>query len=531
MSQTKRFGLKSNFIFNFISQILTLIVPLITMPYLSRILHETGNGQFSYSNSIITYFILFSNLGFDIYGQRQIARVQEDKEEKSKIFWELFCLKSIFTAVSLGILYGVAFSVSFGTPYTQLILILSITVIAVPFDIQFFFRGEEDFASIAIRTIIMRVIGLVCIFVFVKDGEDTWVYTLCYSLSTIASNLVMWPSVFRRISFVSPRKLSLFRHVVPSLLIFLPTLAVTVYSVFDKTMIGWFAENPDYENGCYEQAYKINSVALLLVTIISSVMVSRNAHDFGSGDKERVRQHIYSASSYVWMVGTPLIVGFCVLSGNLCSWFLGDGYAEVPLLLNIMSVRFLLSGFGEVFGNQLFIAIKKEKYPTIAAVIAAVINVVMNFFLIRKMGAVGAAIATAVCECTVTLVLLFIAVKGKYLSLGRILALSWKYIVAAGVMFVPIFFMQKSLGNAIWSFAVTTLVGIVVYALCLFLLRDKFFLAHVKDAVGAVTRRLKRGGAPAAEPQEAERTEDKQEDAETSQTEIQSEIQSEDRNV
>lgn len=520
-TKTKRHSLKLNFIFNFISQILTLIVPLITMPYLSRILHEAGNGQFSYANSIITYFILFSNLGFDIYGQRQIARAQDDREEKSRIFWELFLLKSAFTAVSLAILYGVAFGGAFGDPYTKLILLLSIQVIAVPFDIQFLFRGEEDFASIAIRMIIMRTVGLACIFIFVKNETHTWVYALCFSVSVIASNLMMWPAAIGRIRFVSLKKMSFARHLLPSLLIFLPTLAVTVYSVFDKTMIGWFAQNPDYENGCYEQAYKINSVALLLVTIISSVMMSRNAHDYETGDIERVRGHIYSASSYVWMMGTPLIVGFCVLSGNLSSWFLGSGYAEVPLLLCIMSVRFIVSGLGEVLGNQLFIAIKKEKYPTIATLAAAVVNIVMNYFLIRKMGATGAAIATAVCECTVALLLLALAVKGKYVSLKRLLLLSWKYIVAAGVMFVPIYFMQQNMPNAIWSFLVITLTGVAVYALCLLLLRDRFFLRHAKQTLGAAGRLFKRRAAAETGAAEEQQTEDAQgrESADAEQTE------------
>ena len=147
----KKHGLKTNFIFNFISQILTLIIPLITTPYLSRVLHEAGNGQYSFSASIITYFILFANLGFDIYGQRQVAAFQNDKENKSKVFWELFILKCITTAFSLMILYSVAFSVGFGEKYTKLILLMSIQVVAIPLDIQFLFRGDEDFKSIADR--------------------------------------------------------------------------------------------------------------------------------------------------------------------------------------------------------------------------------------------------------------------------------------------------------------------------------------------------------------------------------------------
>lgn len=490
-SPVKKRGLKINFIYNFIGQILILIVPLITMPYLARVLREAGNGQFSYASSIITYFTLFANMGFDVYGQRQIARYQDDKYNKSKVFWELFVLKGATTLISLAVLYGVLFTAGFGQSYNYLILILSIQVIAVPFDIQFLFRGDEDFRAIALRTIVMRVVALVCIFVFVKKESDLWIYTLLTAASTLGANLIMWPSIIKRISYVSPRRLKIFQHLKPALLIFLPTLAVTVYSVFDKTMIGLIAANPDYENGCYEQAYKINSVALLLITVISSVMVSRNAHDYQVGDRQNLDKHLYYACNYVWMIGIPLIVGFAVLSENLSSWFLGEGYAEVPLLLKVMSVRFIASGFGVVVGDQLFIAIGKEKYPTIATMCAAVFNIVLNYLLIPQLGATGAAIATAVCEVIVTSVLVFFAWRHRYLSPKKILLSSWKYLLAAGVMFVPVFFMQRYMGYSVWTFAAITAVGAIAYFLTLFLLRDSFFLSVVKNVICSVKDKLR----------------------------------------
>ena len=188
----KKHGLKANFIYNFISQILTLIIPLITTPYLARVLMETGNGQYSYSVSIITFFTLFANLGFDIYGQRQVAACRNDKQAKSAVFWELFCLKSITTVIALAVLASVVFTIGFGENYDKLILILSIQIIAIPFDIQFLYRGDEEFKSIAIRTIIMKLICLVFIFLFVKDSTQTWVYALIMSVSVIASNFVLW---------------------------------------------------------------------------------------------------------------------------------------------------------------------------------------------------------------------------------------------------------------------------------------------------------------------------------------------------
>ena len=354
-SKNKKIG--KNVIFNFISQFLTLVIPLITAPYLARVLHEEGNGMVAYSLSIVTYFIIFANLGFDIYGQRKIAAHQDDKEIVSKAFWEMLILKLFFTSMALGVLCVWLLTIGFGANYDYLILLLSIQVIAVPFDIQFLFRGKENFAAIAIRSIIVKTIGLVCIFCFVRTENDAWIYALCFSASILISNIIMWFSIKKYINFVNIKDLNLRRHIKPAVLIFLPTLAVVVYSVFDKTMIGLLAKNPDYENGCYEQAYKLNSVILLLVTIISSVFVSRNANSYREKGIESIKPNLYFACNYVWLMGVPLIVGINVLSKNMCSWFLGDGYEKVPLLLGIMSVRFISSGFSEIFGSQLFTCI------------------------------------------------------------------------------------------------------------------------------------------------------------------------------
>lgn len=487
---TARRSLKSNFIYNFITNVLTLIVPLVTTPYLSRVLHEAGNGRYSFSASIISYFILFASLGFDMYGQRQIAACGDDTEEKSRVFWELFIWKSALTGISLAVLYSVIFTVGFGESYNLLILILSLQLAATPFDIQYFFRGEENFKSIALRSISMRVIGLVCIFVFVKTENDTWIYTLCFAASVFVSYIIMWPSVFRKIHFVKVNKLKLLRHLKPCLLIFLPTLAVTVYSVFDKTMIGLLAKNPDYENGCYEQAYKINGASFMAVTIISSVMMSRNAHDFRAGDVESLKTHLKFAINYVWMSGLPLIAGFAVLAGNLSSWFLGEGYSEVPVLLQIMSVRFIVSGMTEVFGNQLFIAIGKEKYSTIATVCAALVNLVLNYVLISNYGALGAAIATSVCEALVAVILAGFALKQKFITFGGIFKCSWRYIIAAAVMFGATYFIQKFLPYSVWTFLLITAAGVLIYGLALLLLRDKFFLSALKSALNFRKRKI-----------------------------------------
>lgn len=473
MEQSIRKKTTLNVVFNFISQAMTLIIPLITTPYLSRVLHEEGNGQYSFAVSIITYFILAANLGCDIYGQRQIAAHQSDYKEKSNVFWEIFIIKLVCTAISLIVLYSLLFTTGFGDKYTLLITILSIQVIAVPFDIQFLFRGLEKFKSIAIRTLVMKLIGLICIFLFVKTENDVWIYTLCISVSTILSNLLLWISIRKNVGFVSIKDLHFLKHIKPIIIIFLPTLAFTIYTVFDRTMIGLLAPNPEYENGCYEQAYKLNNIIMLFITVMSSVFVSRNSVDYKSGNIESLKNNLKFSINYVWFIGIPLLFGTIVMSKSISSWFFGEGYEIVPLLLIIMGTRYLTSGLGDVLGNQLFVVIQKEKYTLIAVFTAAIFNVVLNYFLIKEYGAIGAAISTAISELIVTLIFVFFAIKNKYLNLADIFIHFFKPLISSVIMLVPIYFLNDIFPYSIWSFILIVFIGIIIYVSCNIILKEK----------------------------------------------------------
>lgn len=467
-------SLKKNYVFNFISQVLTLIIPLITTPYLSRIFHEVGNGQIAFANNIITYFTMIANLGYSVYGQREVAKYQDDEYMRSKIFWEIVIIRVVLSIVSFTILLITTFSGIYGHSYTKLIMLFSIQVIAIAFDVNFYYQGEEDFKSIAIRTIILRSLCLILIFTFVKHENDTWIYALIYSSSVLFANLIMWPKLLKMIKKVSIKDLEFRRHFIPALIIFLPTLATTIYGSLDKLMIGYLAKNPDYQNGCYNQALKLNQTILVLITVIDSIMVARNSHDYAVGEYDKMKKHIRFSCDYVLHLGIPLIVGMCVLSKNLSSWFLGDGFAEVPMLLNIMSIRFIASGLACVFGNQLFIAIGKEKYTTIAHITTAFSNLILNFVFIPWLGAIGGSITTAIAEVIDCMVLAIIAIKGQYISGKELLQGLPKPVIAAAIMFLTIKPIETAFHYSIISFCFITFIGIIVYVGTLLLLKDIF---------------------------------------------------------
>ena len=485
----EKISVKKNAIYNLISKLLVTIIPVITTPYLARVLGEVGNGQISYVSSIITYFTLAASLGFSTYGQREIAKCRDDREQRSVTFWEIFTTKVITTTVSLGILAVLIFTIGFGERYNTLMLIMSLQVIAVIFDIEYLYTGNENFKSIAIRNIIVKIIGVALIFIFVRTADNVWVYALYLSLSTVFSYLIMWTGLKKYVGRVSIKKLKPWRHLKGTLIIFLPMVITSLFTTFDKTMIGMLSPNPDYDNGCYEQAYKINNIAQTFIIIFSSVMIPRNVYAYKTGDIEAMNNNVYKTCRYVWLTSLFFVVGFMVLSENFCEWFLGEGYAEVPTLMYIMAVRLLVSGFSIIFGDR-FIAMGKEKFWMLSVLAGAISNIAINAVLIPIWGAIGAAVATAACEVVILIIMSILTFRKNGLSFKSVFAPSWRYSMAAGEAFCIMFILQYFMPCAIWSFIVTGVTGACIYAGMLLLLRDKFFLY----LIGSIFGKLKKVG-------------------------------------
>lgn len=484
--------LTSNFIFSLINQLLAVLLPLITAPYVARVLGSVGNGQFSYATSIAQYFVVFSSLGFASYGQREIAKCGDDLEKRSKVFFEIFLMRllpSILSFVTFLILG--AFDI-FNISSFLLMFAVSVNILAVALDLTFFFQGLEEFKLLAIRTIIIRIVLICAIFLFVKSEQDVWIYALCSAGSSLGANLIMWISLKGKLKKIKFRDLQFKKHLKPVFLLFLPNIAITLYTILDKTMINIFTpgsqEYKDYSNGCYEQAYKINSLSLIFITVISPIFQSRNSVLYARNENDKIVANVEFATDYVWRLSLPLVCGFVVLSSNLTSWFFGSGYEDVPLLMIIMSPRFVFSGFIEIFTTQTLLVVGKEKFISISTWIAAVVNFILNLILIRYIGAVGAAIATAICEFCNFLFVFIIAVRLNFISFRKFFISAIKPFIASIIMLVAIFVVQYYWNYSIISFFVITILGAIIYGGILLVLRDKFALFAVQKAFSIIKR-------------------------------------------
>lgn len=476
----KKSNLKKNYIYNVIYQILVIIIPIIVTPYVSRVLMPEGIGQYSFSYSLITYFTIFANMGYNIYAQREIAACGDDKQKQSIIFWEINLSRLLFVGISLAVNLILVVSGVYDK-YSLLMLLLSINILAIAFDISFYYQGNEEFGKMVFVNIIIKLLGTASIFVFVKDFNDVWIYTLLNSLVLIGSNLVMWIFLKNRLLKVKIKDLKPQRHFKGSFKLFIPTIATSLYTVLDKSLIG-IITGSDAQNGYYESAEKIVRFAMTIITCWGTVMIPRNVHEISNGNYEQVNKNSYKVIHFVWLLGLPMMFGFIAVASNVIPWFLGDGYEPSIILMQVFSALVIFIGMSNVLGMQYLVPFKRDKEFTIAITSGAITNVVLNIPLIFWLDALGATISSVVAEFVVTLIML-IELR-KNLSIKEIFKSAIKPLIASIIIFAVIYPLSFYFSPSVLNTFIIVLVGIVIYGIVILILKDKLVfdvLGQIKD--------------------------------------------------
>lgn len=463
-------SITKNYIYNLIYQVVVLILPLITAPYISRVLGAENIGIYSYTISIVTYFILFGSLGIAIYGQREIAYLQGKPGEYSKTFWEIVILRFITISISMIIFY---FTFVQNGQYAVYYRILLLELFATCLDISWFFQGLEEFKKTVVRNTIVKIISIVCIFTFVKTSNDLFKYFIIYVGSTIIGNVSLWLYLPRYLKRIDAKRLNVFRHLKATFVLFIPQIAVQIYTVLDKVMIGTIIVDKS-EVGFYEQSQKIIKMLLTIVTSLGTVMVPRMANTFINGDNKKIQEYLKRSFNYVFFISIPMIFGVIAIADNFVPLFFGEGYEKVIILMSVISPILLIIGLSNVIGTQYLLPTKRQKEYTISVIIGAIVNFCINMILIKKYGALGASIGTVLAEIVVTITQ-FIFVR-KDINLIRIIKLSFKYILAGFVMFIICLLIKEVIKNSLICITVQVISGIIVYVICLILLKDKFVL-------------------------------------------------------
>jgi len=403
-----------------------------------------------------------------MYGKREIAFVQSDKQKRSKAFFEIFLLRLITLSLSMIIFY-----VSFCShgEYKAYYTILLLEIIANIVDISWYFQGIEEFKKTVIRNTLVKLVSTISIFIFVKTQDDLWKYFFIYVLSTLLGNITLWLYLPKFIKKQRIKDLDIKKHLKPTVMLFIPQIATQIYTVLDKTMIGTIISDKS-EVGFYEQAQKMIKLLLALATSLGTVMMPRVAATFAEGDKEKIKEYMKTSFSFILMLTFPLMFGMCSIASKFVPMFYGEGFDKVAILICAISPILVLIGLSNVTGTQYLLPTKQQNKYTLSVVIGAIVNFVLNYSLIKYYKSIGASIATVIAELAVTIAQ-FILVKDQIKFKG-VVKIGYKYFIASLLMFICSVGVGMLISNNLISIIVQTIVAAIVYFVLLILMKDEF---------------------------------------------------------
>jgi O-antigen/teichoic acid export membrane protein len=460
-----------NYLYNTIYQVLVLIAPLITAPYVSRILGATGIGIYSYSQSIATYFVLVGAVGTTLYGQREIAFVQNDPKRRTEVFWEIELFR--IAAVLLCTMIYVLFFCSSGE-YVAVYRVLFLEVLATAFDISWFFMGMENFQITVIRNTIIKLVGIVLVFILVKSPTDVPLYAACITFPILIGNVSLWFSLNKYLvsSDIPFKRIinRIKRHIKPIMLLFIPQVATEVYLVLDKTMIGLLGSDIE-QVGYYTQAQKIVKIVLRVVTSLGTVMLPAMASAFSRGEIEKIQKNVKLALQFTFMLSFALAFGLSAIASRFVPIFFGKGYDEVVPLIIVIAPILVIIGTSNVLGKQYLLPTMRQGAYTASVVVGAVVNFILNIILIPHYDALGASVATVAAEFAVTGVQCWCA--RKQLPLVKLMLPMVKYFIMSCIMFVIVNMIGDIVGKGIFSICIMVFTGVAVYLLELVLTKDE----------------------------------------------------------
>lgn len=444
-----------NYAYNFSYQLLIIILPILTTPYVTRIFSSEDLGTYGYFNSIVTYFILLATLGVANYGTKEVSA---NRKNIQPIFWGIYSLQVVAAFISIVLYLLLCWSVpSMQNPVAY---ILGLSLLSKGLDISWLFQGLEDFRKITIRNITVKLLGILSIFLFVKTPNDLYLYVFLLTGFELLGQLSMWLPAKEFIGKPHFDVVHAKEHLKPVILLFLPQIAISLYVTLDRTMLGALSSTKDV--GIYDQALKIINILLTIVTSLGSVMLPRVSSLLSSGDYKAVnKMHEMSFLIYNLII-FPIIAGMLIVNKDFVNFFLGKDFQEARVAIDIMIARMFFIGWTNIMGIQILIPHNKNREFMLSTTIPAFISVGLNLLLIPSLGFIGASITSVLTEALVWVIQYYYT--RSYLKEVPILSSMLKIILSSSLMYIILLLLQPLLKfSSVVNVGIYGILGAVFY--------------------------------------------------------------------
>jgi O-antigen/teichoic acid export membrane protein len=403
-------SLKKNVAYNTILTVSNVAFPIITIPYVSRILGVENIGVVNFAVTYASYFALFVALGIPLYGIREIAKQNNNPEGRNRTVSELFTI-NVLSAIIFSIVYLVTiFSVPTLSQDREFLLITGISVLFVPFNVDWFFSGREKFKLVTLRSLAAKIIALGGLFIFVRTREDIIPYLILTVIANLSSQIWNFGYMLKTEVKFRFRNLQIKKHLKAVLVLFVSNIAISVYTMLSTLLLGFLS---DYTQvGYYTSAIHVSKAVLPIVTAMSLVMVARINTVKGEKDNQtEILRLLNNSFEYMMMLAIPATIGLMVIAPRFVPLFFGAEFIPATVSLQILSSLIVIIGLSNLFGIQVLVALGHEKKFLTAVLFGTVSSFCLNLLLIGKYGSVGASVASVIAELMVTATTFIFALK------------------------------------------------------------------------------------------------------------------------
>lgn len=466
-------GIKKNFAYQMCYEVLALILPLITSPYIARVVGAEGLGRYSYSYSVAFYFVLFSMLGLQNYGNRAIAQSREDQAELNETFSSILAVHVLISMLCTGVYVQYVLTLETDQIYAA---IQTAYVLSGLFDISWFYFGMEKFKLTVAQSSTVKLVTAICIFVFVKTADDLWKYCAIMAVGTLLGQMVLWLPLRRYVRIVRPSVQQMRLHVKPLLVLFIPAIAISLYKYMDKIMIGLLSSKTQL--GLYESAEKTVNIPLSVIGAFGTVMLPKMSYLASKQDGRGTQRYILLSMRYVMCMAFALAFGIAGVGGVFAPVFWGQVFSPAGPLIMGLAVTIPFISFANIIRTQYLIPQARDLEYTVSVIAGAVVNLIINWLLIPRQGAMGATVGTIAAEMLVC-VIQTVAVKNQ-LPIKAYLKNAAPFALFGLCMFVLVYVMGQKLSASVITLFVQIATGALSYvvasAVYLWVIKDDILL-------------------------------------------------------
>ena len=472
-------SIKKNAVYSSLKAFLTLVFPLITFPYASRILLPEGIGRVNFANSVVSYFILIASLGIGGYATREAAKLKHDKIALTKFFKEILFINLVCSIIAYILFLIALFFVPKFSEYRNLLLVCSIKIIISTMGIEWIYIANEEFRYITVRSFIFQFIGLGYLFTFIKTPDDILHYAIFGMISSVGSNLFNFIHVRKYIDVRQKISFEVKKHLRSIVIFWGMALITSIYTMLDTTMLGFLSSIDQV--GFYSASTKLGHMVLGMLTAITTVLLPRLSTYVQRGNMDSFKALSQKSASIILLLSIPMMAGLFILARPSVLLLSGQRYLPaIPVMQVILPIIVIIT-LGSLVGGQILTAIGKEKISLYSCITGAVVNFTLNIIFIPKFGALGAAISTVVAEFMVTGIQLMYV---REYVINRDFVITFiESLFASLVMMISIYFLLRKIDNLVLQITISVIVGIIVYALILFCFKNKIFMEYLNKGI------------------------------------------------